>query len=181
MNAACAELTLTTWQLLRHTVNTLKATCWKHHVSQKLPQTTSCFQQVALNMFPKSCHRQQVALTNCIWHVESNLLPKSCRGQHVAFNMLKATCCQKVARKLPQATSCFQQVAFNLLTKCCSKVTRNKLVSTCCFQHAAKNVALGNIWEKFSSNKSLRNLIDRSAQAIMFNVSKKSRDVKKGV
>ena len=135
------------------------------HVESNLLKATCCLWQLSSNFLARSCFQ----------HVESNLLPKSCHGQHVAFNMLKATCCQKVAQKLPQATSCFQQVAFNMLTKSCSKVaTGNKLLSTSCFQHVARKVALGNILETFFSNKVLRNLIDRFAQAIIFNVSQQA-------
>ena len=89
--------------------------------SNKLPVAT--FEQLLSNFLATSCLQQ----------VEGNMLPEAALERQVAFNMLKATCCSKVATGNKLLSTCLRQLVDQKLLKSCRRqqVAFNKLLSTC--------------------------------------------------
>ena len=146
-SSATCSVNMLPWETFRHT------------------RSTCCRQQVAGNMFPKSCPKVaagNMLLSTCcrcnmlpvatFGQLLVNMLPATCCrqhvasgnfwatfGQHVAGNMLPATCCQWQLSGNFWSTCCRQHVAGNLLPAATfGQLLGNMLPSTCCRQHVAR-------------------------------------------
>ncbi len=103
-SSATRSVNMLPWETFRHT------------------RSTCCRQQVAGNLFPKSCPK--VAAGNM-------LLATCCRWQHVASGNFRATFGQQVAGNLLPATCCRRQLSGNFWETCWRQHVAGNMLPEC--------------------------------------------------